>query len=300
MSIKIDHLSFTMDTKLFPIIGCPMGQSSASYGYNPLFAGNGIDEIMWPVEIPVGALGDFMVAFKTLGMKHFCLTMPHKSAIIPYLDKVDEYSQIFNSVNVVKVGKDGKTVGIGMDGKGNMAAIINAGVDVHGMDVAILGAGSIVGVILLQMAEHGAKKVTLINRSEDRAQKLIETVREYTDMEIAFLPFTNENLDRAAESCDFFMQATPLGLYGFPQDHEYLGFLDRLRPEAVVMENIVNPPLTKFAARARKNGHKLIYGVDMMLGQLGEIFEFCYGFKPAPESMEAARKNVYNYFGFKN
>ena len=41
----------------------------------------------------------------------------------------------------------------------------------------------------------------------------------------------------------------------------------------------------------------MIYGVDMMLGQLGEIFEFCFGFKPSPESMEKSRKNVYSYFG---
>lgn len=298
MGMKIEHLSFTMNTKLFPIIGCPMGQSSASYGYNPLFAGNGIDEVMWPVEIPVGGLGDFMQAFKTLGMKHFSLTMPHKSAIIPYLDEVDAHSRIFNSVNAVKVDENGKTIGIGMDGKGNMAAILNAGVDVAGMDVLILGAGSIVGVILLQLAEHGAKRVTLINRSAERAQSLIDTVRKHTDMEVDFLPFTNENLDRAAAACDFIMQATPLGLYGFPENYEYLGFLDHLKPEAVVMENIVNPPLTKFAAKAKENGHKLIYGVDMMLGQLAEIFEFCYGFKPTPESVQAAKESVYRYFGF--
>lgn len=298
MAMKIEHLSFTMNTKLFPIIGCPMGQSSASYGYNPLFEGNGIDEIMWPVEISPDGLGDFMTAFKILGMKHFCLTMPYKSAIIPYLDKIDEHSRIFNSVNAVKVDADGKTVGVGMDGKGNMAAILGAGVDVFGMDVTIVGAGSIVGVILLQMARHSAKKVTLVNRSRTRAQKLIETVRQHTDMEIDFLPFTNENLDRAAKACDFFMQATPLGLYGFSEEYEYLGFLDYLRPGAVVMENIVNPPLTKFAVKVKEKGHKLIYGVDMMLGQLGEIFEFCYGFKPSSQSMEAARKSVYGYFGF--
>lgn len=82
MNIDVDkHLTFTMNTKLMPMIGCPMGQSSGSYGYNPLFEGNGIDEIMWPVEIPEGGLEDFVKAFKTLGMRHFTITMPHKAAI---------------------------------------------------------------------------------------------------------------------------------------------------------------------------------------------------------------------------
>ena len=296
--MKIEHLTFTMHTKLFPIIGCPMGQSSASFGYNPLFAANGIDEIMWPVEVPVGGLGDFIAAFKTLGMKHFCLTMPHKSAIIPYLDVVDEHSRIFKSVNVVKVDKQGRLVGTGMDGKGNMAAIKRAGVNVKDIHVFILGAGSIVGVILLQMAQAGTRKVTLVNRSIERAQMLVKTVCKYTDMEIECLPFTNESLDKAAAECDFFMQATPLGLFGYPEDHRYLGFMDRLKREAVVMENIVNPPLTKVSAYAKQHNMKTIYGIDMMIGQLGEIFEFCYGFLPTDEQLKTAKDNVYKYFNF--
>lgn len=287
-----------MNTKLFPIIGCPMGQSSASYAYNPLFAANNIDEIMWPVEVPVGGLGDFVAAFKTMGMKHFCLTMPHKSAIIPYLDEVAPESRIFNSVNIVKVDENGKLVGVGMDGKGNMEAIRRAGVSVKGMHVFILGAGSIVGAILLQLAKEGARKVTLVNRSLERAQKLVETVHKYTDLEIECFPFTNENLDRIAGECDFFMQATPLGLFGYPEDHEHLGFIDKLRPDAVVMENIVNPPMTRLAQRAKQRNLKLIYGIDMMMGQLSEIFEFCYGFKPADEHLEASKKSVYQYFNF--
>ncbi len=298
MKMVIEHLKFTLNTRLFPIIGCPMGQSSASYAYNPLFAANDIDEIMWPVEIPVGGLGDFMAAARILGIKHFCLTMPHKSPIIQHLDEVEEQSRIFNSVNIVKF-ENGKFIGAGMDGKGNMAAIRAAGVDVRGMHIMILGAGSIVGVILLELARAGARKVTLINRSVAKAETLVKTVRQYTDMNIACLPFTNDNLDTIAAECDFFMQSTPLGLAGFPEDFTYLGFMDKLRPDAVVMENIVNPPLTKVSVKARERGLKIIFGIDMMLGQIGQIFEFCYGFAPKPEHIEAARKSVYQFFKFK-
>lgn len=297
MKMIIEHLKFTPDTKLFPIIGCPMGQSSASYAYNPLFAANGIDEIMWPVEIPPGGLDDYMAAVRTLGIKHFCLTMPHKSPIIPYLDQVEEESRIFNSVNIVKM-ENGKSIGAGMDGKGNMAAIKAAGVDVRGMHVMILGAGSIVGVILLELAKNGAAKATLINRSVEKAQKLAHTVRRYADMAIDCLPFTGDNLASVAAECDFFMQSTPLGLKGYPADFTSLEFMDKLRSGAVVMENIVNPPLTKVAAKSREMGLKTIYGIDMMLGQIGRIFEFCHGFAPRPEHIDAARKNVYRFFDF--
>jgi shikimate dehydrogenase len=293
-----------MDTKLFPIIGCPMTQSSASYAYNPLFEGNDIDEIMWPVEIRPGRLPEFMAAARTLGIRHFALTMPHKSAIIPLLDEVNPESRLFNSVNIVKVDENGRTIGVGMDGKGNMAAIERAGVDVRGMRVCILGAGSIVGVILLELARRGAKKVTLVNRSLENAEKLRQTVNRNSDMEVDMeiecFNFENNFLDMTAESCDFFMQATPLGLKGFGKDHEYLGFIDKLPAHAVVMENIVNPPRTALARRVEERGLKLIYGVDMMLGQIGEIFEFCYGKKPNDASMKAAQESVYEYFKLTN
>lgn len=302
MNIDVDkHLTFTMNTKLCPMIGGSMKQSSGSYGYNPLFEGNGIDEIMWPVEIPPEKLGDYVEAFKTLGMRHFSITAPHKTPIIEYCDIVDDESRLFKSVNAVRLEPDGKLCGAGFDGKGNMAAIVKAGVDVKGMHVAILGAGSIVGVILLTMAKKGVKKITLLNRTVSKAEYLAKTVKEYLGedlkMEIECLPFTPEALDKAASECDFLMQATTQGLLGTGLEYDYLGFLDKLKPEAIVMENIVNPPMTKFAAKAKENGHKLILGVDMMLGQLAEIFEFWFGFAPSEESMEKAKKNVYTYFG---
>lgn len=294
-----NHLSFTTNTKLFPIIGYPMAQSAAAFVYNPLFAGNNIDEIMWPIEIRREKLGEFVNAFFTLGLKHFALTMPYKAEIIPYLDRIDSVSKLFNSVNVVKIDDQGRTIGKGFDGIGNIVAIRNAGVNVNGMDIVILGAGSTVGVILLELAKEGANKVTLINRTAENAKKLIKKVNKQIDMTIDYLEWTNENLDSAAYSCDFLMQTTALGLKGYPADYDYLGFLDKVHPRAVIMENIINPPITKFAKKAKEKNLKLIYGVDMLLGQAEEIFKFCYGLSPSLESIKEASRSVYSFINFK-
>lgn len=295
--MSIDHLLFNPETRLFPIIGSPMGQSSAAYAYNPLFAANGVNEIMWPVEVPAGGLADFLKAARTLGIRHFTLTMPHKSAIIPLLDEVDETSLRFNSVNIVKF-EGGRSIGAGMDGKGNIAAIRRAGVDVSGMRVAILGAGAIAGVIILELARAGAKSVTVLNRSAANALSLKERVGEHVDIPIDCRPMTPENLGNAAAECDFLMQSTPQGMKGYPAEWESLAFMERLRPGTVVMENIVNPPGTAFAQKAAALGLPVIYGLDMMLGEIGAIFEFCYGRYPAPEHMAAARDSIYRFFDF--
>lgn len=294
--MDFEYLKLNMDTKLFPIIGCPMGQSSAAFVYNPLFKIYNTNEIMFPIEIPKGGLPDFLQAFRTLGMKRFTLTMPHKSDIIPLLDEVDEDSRIFNSVNIVKL-ENGRTVGTGMDGKGCMAAIKNAGVDIKGMEVIILGAGSIIGVICLEMARAGVKKATIINRTPGNAKKIAAIINSHTQMPVEYAEWTNENLDRLAAGCDLFMQSTPLGMYGFEGQHSYTGFIDKMRPDCVFMENIVNPPETHIVKSAKARGLKIIYGMDMMLGQLGEIFNFCYGISPTKEDLEVCRKSECMHFG---
>ena len=297
MKMIIEQLKFNIDTKLYPIVGCPMGRSSASYAYNPFFVANDINEIMWPVEIPAGSIGEFLKAAKVFGIRHIGLTMPHKSAVIPFLDDVEEQSRIFNSVNTIRIDEDGVTHGIGLDGKGCLAAIRQAGVDVKDMNVSILGSGSIVGVILLELAKAGAKKAVLVNRSPERSQALVKTVQKYTDMTIDCLPREDASFDQAAAACDFLLQATPLGMLGYPDDYQYLGFMDKLKPEAVFMETIVNPHSTTITKKAEEKKLKVVYGIDMMLCQIAMIFEYAFGFKPREGSYEQARKAVYGYFG---
>lgn len=296
--MHFDNLKFNPETRLFPIIGYPMGQSSAAHAYNPLLVANGINEIMWPVEIEPDKLADFMAAARTLGIQHFTLTMPLKSAIIPLLDEVDEDSRLFNSVNIVRFDGKGRSHGAGMDGRGNRAAIEAAGVDLRGMRVVILGAGAIVGAISLQLAAAGVASIAILNRSPEKAGALVERIRRRAGaVPISVEPFMPAVLDAAAAECDFLMQSTPLGMFGYDLQFEDLGFIDRLPAHAVVMENIVNPPETEVVKAAKRRGLKTIAGIDMLLGQLGAIFNFCFGFTPSADQLGLAKAGIYGYFG---
>ena len=292
----IEHLKFNTDTKMWPIIGYPMGHSSAAYAWNTFLVANNVNEIMWPVEIPVGGLPDFMSAVKTLGLRHFSLTMPHKAAIIPLLDEVDPDSRFFNSVNLVKIDKDGKSHGMGFDGYGNLEALRQANVNVRGMNILVLGAGSIVGVILQHLARAGAEKATVINRSYENAKTLVDKVKSSLDMKLEVLPFSKENLDKAASECDLIEQCTPQGMFGYKGDWEYLGFIDKAKPETVVLETIVNPPATTLVKKALQRGLKVIFGIDMMVGNKVEAFRFALGIEISPDQMAAAKKFMYRYF----
>ena len=147
-----------------PIIGYPMDHSNAAQVYNKLFEIYGLNKIMFPIEIKPEELGDFVKAAKTLHIDTYTLTMPLKSAIIPYLDEVDPCSRVFRSVNIVKT-VNGKTIGAGMDGKGCVGALLSAGASIEGSTAVLLGAGSISGAIIYELIQHKVGRVILLNRN---------------------------------------------------------------------------------------------------------------------------------------
>ena len=182
-------------TRLMPIIGYPMDHSNAAQVYNKLFEIYNINKIMFPIEIKPEDLGDYVKAAKTLHIDMYTLTMPLKSAIIPYLDEVDPCSRVFKSVNIVKT-VDGKTVGAGMDGKGCVGALINAGAKIEGSKAVLLGAGSISGAIIYELIQHHVSKVVLLNRTPAHAEDVAKIMKDNWDMDVEAGAATPENLDK--------------------------------------------------------------------------------------------------------
>lgn len=281
-------------TRLMPIIGYPMDHSNAAQVYNKLFEIYGLNKIMFPIEIKPEELGDFVKAAKTLHIDTYTLTMPLKSAIIPYLDEVDPCSRVFRSVNIVKT-VNGKTVGAGMDGKGCVGALLSAGASIEGSTAVLLGAGSISGAIIYELIQHKVGRVILLNRTLAHAEDVARIMEENWGQKVEALAATPENLDAACSDADLFIQCSPLGMYGFPQDHSYLGFLEKMKKTCIVLDCPVNPEYTTLLIRARELGLPIVSGMYMMLSQMTEIYDFCFGLRPGDKEKEECRRVLVAY-----
>ena len=134
------------ETRYIPLIGSPIGGSTASYLYNQIFAAFGINAMSYPVEVKKGELPEFLAAVKFMNTPGCVLTSPHKQDIIQYIDDVDEASRVFRSVNTLRFREDGRIEGHGLDGKGVIGAFDDNGVDLKGKEVVMLGAGGISGI----------------------------------------------------------------------------------------------------------------------------------------------------------
>lgn len=295
--MNLENMKFNMDTKIVLNVGYPMGKTNAPRAYNKLFSELDMNAVMLPVEIEKGKTEEFVEACKTLGIKYFSPTMPHKKAIIDYLDVVDECSRLFRSVNAVRFDDDGKSYGVGMDGKGAVKAIKSSGLDLEGKKAVMLGSGSISGVIGYELSQNGVKELTILNRTIDKAQEIAAILNDNTHMTVKALEWTNENLDEAVKGADLLLQLTPLGMAGFGNTYEYLGFVDHLPDHATVFDVIINPPDTPVIGAAKKRGLKTVPGMKMLAGQMEEIFNFMFQVELTEDNKDACVKELCDFLG---
>lgn len=296
-NIKLENIKLNLDTNLVLNVGYPMGKTNAPRVYNKFFSLLNMNAIMLPVEIQKGDLQSFMDAVKTFNIKYFFPTMPHKADIIPFLDEVDETSRILRSVNAVRIDENGKSYGVGLDGVGAVGSIVESGVNLDGGEVMMLGSGGVSGVIGLELAKRGVKKLTILGRSKSFPLEIADILAAETGMEVTTMVSNPTNLDKIAQNSDVFINATPLGMAGFPYNHDYLGFINKLPDHSAVFDVIINPPDTSVISMAKARNLKTIPGMNMLIGNVAAIFKAMFGIEIGKEDKRAAMEDLCSFLG---
>lgn len=248
------------------VIGDPI-----SHSLSPLVHGSALDALKVPyhyekVQVKKGELQEFIEYAKKEEIDGFNLTMPHKTDIIEYLDGIDKDAELFGSVNTVKI-KDGKLFGFNTDAEGYVRALNMKGYTFKDAKVVILGAGGVVSTLALKAGDMGAKSITVLNRTESKAEAVSKYVTEKTGAVARSGKMTVENISENIKDCDILVNATPLGMHGVDEDFEDLSFLDALAETALVSDLIYNPPKTKFLKRAEELNKPTLNGLGMLIFQ---------------------------------
>ena len=248
------------------VIGDPI-----SHSLSPLVHGSALDAMKVPyhyekVQVKKGELLDFIEYAQKEGIDGFNLTMPHKVDIIEYLDGIDKDAELFGSVNTVKI-KDGKLFGYNTDAEGYVKALEMKGYTFQNSNIVILGAGGVVSTLALKAGDMGADSITILNRTENKAEAISKYVADKTGTVVKCGKMTTENILKNAENCDILINATPLGMHGVDGDYEDLSFLDALPQNALVSDLIYNPPKTRFLKRAEELKKPILNGLGMLISQ---------------------------------
>ena len=173
-------------TSLYAFIGSPAHHSKSPIMHNLAFKELNIDSVYLAFDIKPEQLEDTIKSFKILKVQGSNVSMPHKEAIIPYLDEISTASRLCNAVNTIKL-IDNHYYGTITDGIGFIKAINEQGWDIVNKKITIVGAGGACKAIMVQMALDGASEIIVYNRSKkDEFIKIINNTIKETNCKIEF------------------------------------------------------------------------------------------------------------------
>ena len=260
------------DTKLIAHIGYPTATFRASMIYNPWFARHRINAVV----VPLGVTSEnFREAFPQIcrftNFHGALITMPHKAAVVDWLDDVSAAVRVAGACNAVRPSGDGKLVGGMFDGEGFVRGVARTGRNVAGKRVLIVGAGGVGSAIAASCAKAGAEEIALYDTRVGAAKRLADRLRaNYPGLKFSLGSNDPSGFDIA-------INATPLGTY--PRDPLPID-PSRLSQSVLVGEVVLNPETTAFLAAAKARGLACVAGLDMLFEQIPAYLEF-FGFPSA-------------------
>lgn len=277
-------------TKLYALIGSPVGHSGSPAMYNYSFAKTGVDAAYLAFDIPLENVKEGVEALKALHVGGFNVTMPDKTAVAGLVDAISPAAKLIGACNTVTVSDDGKLTGHNTDGIGFVQNLREHGVEVQGKRLVVLGAGGAATAICVQAALDGAQEIAIFNRADEfyaNGEKTVEKLcAAVPSCKVSIHPLEDETaLAAAVNSCELLVNATKVGMK--PLDGESLIDEKLLRKSLIVADTVYNPRKTLLIEQAEQAGCTAIGGIGMLLWQGVAAFKLFTGKDmPAQEVLE--------------
>ncbi|MFC5651800.1 shikimate dehydrogenase [Paenibacillus solisilvae] len=277
-------------TVLYSVIGDPVRHSKSPVMMNRAFRERGINGVYTAFHVQPDKLGDFVAGVRAMGIRGVNVTIPHKLDIMPLLDEIDESAKAIGAVNTI-VNNEGHLIGYNTDGIGYVRSLKEeAAPNLAGSNVLIVGAGGATRGILYALAREGVARVTISNRTAQRAQELAEDFRPYIT---AIAAIGNEGLQAACAEADIVINTTSLGMY--PKVDETPLDASWLKPGTIASDLIYNPMTTRFLEEAKHRGCLIHGGLGMFIYQGAYAFEYWTGTEAPVEAMREAVLDALGY-----
>jgi shikimate dehydrogenase len=281
LELRIMAEEVSYKAELVGVFGFPVAENPTIVMQEAAFQALNLNWRYLTIEVRPEDLAVAMRALRAFNMRGINLTIPHKVAVLQYLDEVSPDALLMGAVNTVRRQGD-QLIGENTDGKGFLVSLRNeANVDPAGKRAVILGAGGAARAITVEMALAGATQITVVNRSAERGLALVDLLNRETPAEASFVPW--QGLYSIPAGVDILINATSIGLYPDVTARPKINY-ETISPSMVVCDVIPNPPGTPFLALARARGAKTLDGLGMLVAQGAIGFKMWTG-RDAPEDV---------------
>ena len=275
------------------VIGDPIAQSKSPRIHGFWLNKLGLPHEYRAVHVTSAGLADYLASRRTDASWRGCnVTMPHKQAIIPLLDRLEPLARTIGAANTVVRQEDGSLTGFNTDAPGFLEPLQPLLDSKHLFRMArIIGAGGAARAIVAALSRRGFVLV-LAARDPTKAQALLAELASGDDhhaVDLAhFGDATAFAFDDRQGCLDLIVNASPLGMAGQPP---LLFDFSHVPPGSVVYDIVTDPLETPLLKAARSAGLEVIDGLAMLIGQAAAAFEYFFG-RPAPREYDAELREL--------
>ena len=272
-------------TKILAIIGDPVDHSFSPQMHNYISEKLNKNYLYCALPVKREGLKSAIEGVRALNFAGLNVTAPHKIEVMSYLDEISDEAKAYGSVNTV-VNKNGRLYGYNTDAQGFYLSLVNSGIEIKDKDILLLGAGGACRPVCIKFLNEGAKSITVLNRTQKRAEELRDFVYEKTGKTI--------NINKENRHYDVAINTTSAGM-GENRDCPIsdFSFVDK---DTDAADMIYNPSETVFLKNMKKAGARhAINGLGMLIYQGIVAYELFCGEKIDHSIFADIKREVFGF-----
>jgi shikimate dehydrogenase len=274
----------------YGIIGYPLAHALSPVIHNAAYEAMGLDACYEGWETPPEGVRAAVERLRNdeerLGMN---VTVPHKQAVMQYLDEIDPTAKAIGAVNTVQK-RNGRLIGHNTDRSGYMRSLLEAGCPVKGKSVLICGYGGVERAIAYAFAEAGVASIAICGRRPAGVAEAIAQLRATSPFPMNLDEVTEDERDlrMAVQSADIIVNCTPIGMLhsGTEGTSPVPGAM--LQPGQWVSDAVYNPLETELLRLARERGAYAVDGLGLLIYQAADAIRIWTGREAPAAVMRAA------------
>ncbi len=281
------------ETKVIGIIGFPVEHSFSPAMHNAAFRHLGLNYVYVPFPVKPNHVAKAVKGIKGLGLKGVNVTVPHKSAVMQFLDELSPEAELIGAVNTI-VNENGILKGYNTDAPGFIKSLeLDGRISPGGKRFFITGAGGAARAVSVQLALAGAAEIVFSTPFPEEVKGLKTTIEESSRTVVGEAYWNADEIAEYLGKTDVLVNATPLGMHP-NTEHMPPVRLEALPGGAMVCDLIYNPRETQLLREARAKGLPVLNGMGMLLYQGAIAFKLWTGIEPPLEVMRDTLDKVLN------
>ena len=263
-------MQITGKTKIVGVIGDPVEHSHSPQMHNAAFVELGLNYVYVPFHIQPDALPAAIEGFKAINVVGLNVTIPHKQAVIPFLDEISREVELIGAVNTLTF-ENGRIKGDNTDGLGFLEGMRETGLELpQGESALVIGAGGSARAVIVALSSIGLETIFIANRTTSKAIKLAEGLSDTIGTPIHGIGLDDPQLAEIVNGVALVVNTASVGM---DISRPPLINAEWLRPQTAVYDIVYTPPETRLLLAAAERGCHTIQGLGMLVYQGAIAFE---------------------------